>query len=183
MTSVRLWFSSVLLGAVAAASGCGDRATTGPDLQASVSGLASGNASRKAVKTVAKHNGLVRCPSQPSASAMLNVGPEGAWIDAGPAVLVVPRGALVQPVAITVEALSDTVRAVRLLPEGLTFEGPVYLVMKYEDCQVKGKPDEKRVAYTSDSWEVLEYLPSWDLQQSKKVVGELRHFSNYAVAW
>lgn len=183
MKSGRLWFSPLLLGAIATAWSCGDAATTGPDLQASVSGLASGSSSRNAVRKVAQHTGLVSCSELPAASATLNLGPAGGWISAGSAILVIPKGSLADTVTITVEALADTVRAVRLLPDGLRFEAPGYLVLSYEDCQTKGKPSPKRVAYTSHSWEILEYVPSLDLGRSKKVVGELSHFSNYAVAW
>jgi len=111
------------------------------------------------------------------------VGPRGGKIDVGSVVLAVPPGALADTVTITLEVLSDTVRAARLRPEGLVFRKPVYLIMSYANCQTFGSKTPKRIAYTSDEWVVLEYVQSRDRHKFKKVVGQLDHFSNYALSW
>jgi len=40
-----------------------------------------------------------------------------------------------------------------------------------------------QIAYTSDSLQILEFLPSVQDTTSQKVTGQLKHFSDYAVAW
>ncbi len=179
----RLLLSALLVGAMAATSSCGDRTTTGPALQASASTVADGPASRNAQHSVRWGTGLLRCPQVPHVSESLTVGRRGGKLDVGPVVLAVPPGALADTVTITLEVLSDTVRAARLRPEGLVFQKPVYLVMSYANCQTYGSKKAKRIAYTSDEWVVLEYVQSRDHHKSKKVVGQLDHFSNYALSW
>ncbi|PYP62445.1 MAG: hypothetical protein DMD37_10025 [Gemmatimonadetes bacterium] len=186
-----LRYSVWLVAAVVAVSSCGDRTATGPAIQASASTAAQGPAAERAVKNGGKRTGLLRCAAaseddsdeesegEPESEVL---GPEGGTIGAGPASLVVPRGSLTDTVTITVEVTGDTVRAVRLLPQGLVFQQPAYLVLSYGDCKTTGN-SPKRIAYTSDAWTILEYEQSWDDPHNKKVTGELNHFSNYAVAW
>jgi hypothetical protein len=180
--------SALLFGATAVVLGCSERTATGldarlPAVLASVNKAADGPASRKAVKSGAQATGLLHCTDETYASDTLTVGPGGGELDAGPAELVIPPGALTGTVTIILEALEDTVRAVRLLPQGLVFQQPVSLVMSYDSCQTFGNKAAKRVAYLSDAFVVLEYVPSSDDQQLKQVVGQLSHFSNYAIAW
>ncbi|MGH7751569.1 MAG: hypothetical protein ACREN5_02030, partial [Gemmatimonadales bacterium] len=92
-------------------------------------------------------------------------------------------GALSQSVTITAVAPVGTQRAVRLQPEGLNFNGPAYLTMSYAQCSLLGSLLPKRIAYTTDLFQILEYLLSLDNIFSKKVTGRVRHFSHYAVAW
>ena len=105
----------------------------------------------------------------------------------------VPRGALKEPVSITAVAPSDTLALVRFQPEGLRFLTTAYLVVAYDNCRVK-RTVTPRIAHVTDALDVIEFLPavaaSPDDPRFKKVhdarqrvVGELQHFSNYAVAW
>ena len=181
-----------LVGAVALVSSCGDRTATGPALQASVSQASRGPAAAGAAKSGGKRTGLLRCTvasddddedeseSEPESQLL---GPEGGTIGAGRARLVVPPGALTDTVTITMELIGDTVRAVRLLPQGLVFRQPASLELSYGDCQTNGNGGTKRIAYTGDAWTILEYEQSWDDAKLKRVTGALNHFSNYAVAW
>ncbi len=184
-----------LVGAVAVVSSCGDRTATGPALQASVSPPSRGPVVEGAAKNSGKRTGLLRCTvksdddedeaeaeAESEAESEL-FGPEGGTIDAGRARLVVPRGALTDTVTITMQVIGDTVRAVRLLPQGLVFQQPAYLELSYGDCQTTGNAGTKRIAYTGDAWTILEYEQSWDDAKLKRVTGALNHFSNYAVAW
>jgi len=193
---VRFWKHVVvsvwLVGAVALVSSCGDRTATGPALQASVSQASRGPAAAGAAKSGGKRTGLLRCTvasddddedeseSEPESQLL---GPEGGTIGAGRARLVVPPGALTDTVTITMELIGDTVRAVRLLPQGLVFRQPASLELSYGDCQTNGNGGTKRIAYTGDAWTILEYEQSWDDAKLKRVTGALNHFSNYAVAW
>ena len=188
-------YSVCLAGAVALVSSCGDRTATGPTVQASASRVSRDSTHGKAAKVGGKRGGLMRCTvksedddedeseseAESEAESEL-LGPEGGTIGAGRAKLVIPRGSLTDTVTITMEVIGDTVRAVRLLPQGLVFQSPAYLTLSYSDCQsVNGSP--KRIAYTSDAWTILEYEQSRDDAKRKEVTGELNHFSNYAVAW
>ncbi len=106
--------------------------------------------------------------------------------------MVVPKGALKQSVSISAVAPSDTVALIRLQPEGLRFQKTAFLVAAYDNCRVK-KGVTPRIAHVTDALDVIDYLPSVDqlddprLKRVRKwhhrVVGELQHFSNYAVAW
>ena len=183
-------YSVWVVGAVALVSSCGDRTATGPAVQVSASRVSRDSTHGKAAKVGGKRGGLLRCTvnsdddedeAESEAESEL-LGPEGGTIDAGRAKLVIPRGSLTDTVTITMEVIGDTVRAVRLLPQGLVFQSPAYLTLSYSDCQsVNGNP--KRIAYTSDAWMILEYEQSRDDAARKEVTGELNHFSNYAVAW
>ena len=183
-------YSVWVVGAVALVSSCGDRTATGPAVQVSASRVSRDSTHGKAAKVGGKRGGLLRCTvnsdddedeAESEAESEL-LGPEGGTIDAGRAKLVIPRGSLTDTVTITMEVIGDTVRAVRLLPQGLVFQSPAYLTLSYSDCQsVNGNP--KRIAYTSDAWMILEYEQSRDDAARNEVTGELNHFSNYAVAW
>lgn len=136
---------------------------------------------------------LVSCRPLPYDSVTKTIGPTGGMI----AVrhnnwLVVPRGALSAPVQITAVAPSDTVAMVRFQPEGLQFRTNALLVLAYDNCRVP-RNVTPRIALVSDALQVLEFLtpvnvPLRDHRFKKdharrQVIGELQHFSNYAVAW
>ena len=101
------------------------------------------------------------------------------------ATLTIPAGALSQNVVITAEAPSDSVRSVRLLPEGLTFAPgkPARLSLSYSGCSLLGTLAPKRIAYTTDLLELLQLLPSIDDLLRRRVSAPLEHFSRYAVSW
>jgi hypothetical protein len=129
--------------------------------------------------------GLLQCTPLPYAQNSKIIGPAGGDLQIGPHVLHVPAGALSQPVQITGQAPSDVVNSVRLFPEGLHFNASksATLTMTYANCNLLGKILPKRVAYTTDDLHILSYLLSLDNLLSKKVTGQVEHFSRYAVAW
>ena len=55
--------------------------------------------------------------------------------------------------------------------------------MSYANCNLLGSLLPKRIAYTNNLLEILEYLISLDNIFLKKVTGKLDHFSGYAIAW
>jgi hypothetical protein len=126
---------------------------------------------------------LVACSPLPYASRTQTIGPAGGRIRVGPHELWVPAGALVSQVAITAVAPSSTVRQVEFQPEGLIFLRPAFLTMSYANCNLLGLLLPKRIAYTTDALEIIEYLLSLDHPPSQTVTGRLDHFSVYAVAW
>jgi len=75
------------------------------------------------------------------------------------------------------------VNLVEFEPAGLVFKKTTALTMSYANCDLLGSLLPKRIAYTDDALNILEYLLSIDNLFAKKVTGDLKHFSGYAVAW
>jgi hypothetical protein len=137
---------------------------------------------------------LAVCRPLPYDSVTQTIGPEGGEIEVGRNKLSIPRGALRAPVSITAVAPSDTVALVRFQPSGLRFQATALLVMKYDNCRV-ARTATPRIALVTDALKVIEVLASGTespggqrLTKGPKqgrllVVGQLQHFSNYAVAW
>ena len=185
----------LLLGATMAASNCGVLSPVGvdggaPDVLVSTS---SPSKPGHGDATGAGGDSLLSCRPLPYDSATRTIGPAGGVLEVGHNWLLVPKGALREWVRITAVAPSDTVALIRLQPEGLHFEKPAFLVATYDHCRVR-KGLTPRIAHVTDALDVIEYLPSVDaslghlgLQKvhkwNRRVVGELQHFSNYAVAW
>jgi len=97
-------------------------------------------------------------------------------------------------------APADSVRWVRFQPEGLQFAptavdlayglstGAV-LYTNYKDCGVL-TGDTVRIAHVDDVKTILGYLQSWSKvkrnpwsQGQQWAIGQLPHFSDYAIAW
>jgi hypothetical protein len=174
----RLRSGVLLLAALAAAGSCSvERDITGvtPDTPAPNVLLGS----------LLAPTGLLRCDPLPLSSSSKTIGPQGGYLQIGPHLLVVPPGALGAPVTIGGAIVPGPQNAVRFTPQGLQFdpETPAYLTMTYANCDLLGMLLPKRVAYTDDDLNILEYLLSWDLLRLKLVTGRVRHFSQYAVAW
>ncbi len=126
-------------------------------------------------------NGLVRCMPLASDSVTQVIGPEGGELNVGPHTLDIWPGALTDTVRITAVAPSDTVRRIRFKPDGLVFLRPAALSMSYKNCKASGR--SPRIAQVSDSLTVQEYLFSITDQWAQWAIGDIQHFSNYAVAW
>jgi len=127
--------------------------------------------------------GVVPCSPLPADSVTQTIGPEGGTLQVGPHTLSVPAGALDAPVTITAVAPSDTVRRVHFEPAGLTFQKPASLTMSYAGCDPGPVPLPKRIVFTTDLLQIIEYLQSVDSRPSDTVTGRLQHFSDYAIAW
>ena len=135
---------------------------------------------------------LVSCRPLPYDSVTRTIGPAGGFIEVRHNWLLVPRGALSAPVTITAVAPSDTVAMVRFQPEGLQFQKSTLLVLAYNNCRIP-RHVTPRIALVTDAFKVIEFLSpvdvSLDDHRFKKahgkrhVMGQLQHFSNYAVAW
>lgn len=127
--------------------------------------------------------GLLKCSPLPYDSASTVIGPWGGALRVGPQTLYVPPGALSHNVTITGVLSANTVNAIRFSPQGLTFNRPAYLTMTYANCNLLGRLLPKRIAYTTDLFQILEYILSIDNIFAKSVTGQVNHFSQYAVAW
>ncbi|HEY6809244.1 MAG TPA: hypothetical protein VI160_10710 [Gemmatimonadales bacterium] len=128
--------------------------------------------------------GLLKCSQLPYDSTTAVIGPSGGYLTVGPHTLVVPYGALSAPTTITATLpQGQGVNAVRFQPEGLQFARPAYLTMSYANCNLLGRLLPKRIAYTTDLLQILDYLISFDNIFTKRVTGQVHHFSEYAVSW
>ena len=155
---------------------CSDRAPTAPTTVPAPDASLIGDLLRP--------TGLLQCSALPAASATQTIGPEGGSIAVGPHVLRIPAGALDNPTTITATLDNDRgVNGVRFQPEGLQFDTPAYLTMSYANCNLLGRLLPKRIAYTSDLLDILEYLLSLDNLFTKRVTGQVKHFSEYVIAW
>ncbi|SRR5258705_3002324 len=128
--------------------------------------------------------GLLKCSALPAASTTQTIGPAGGTMTIGPHVLRIPSGALAQPTTIT--GTLDTgrgVNGIRFQPEGLRFASPASLTMSYANCSLLGSLLPKRIAYTTNLLDVVEYLLSLDNLFTKKVTGRVPHFSEYVISW
>ncbi len=134
---------------------------------------------------------LVACRPLPYDSVTQTIGPAGGFIEVRHNWLLVPRGALSAPVTITAVAPSDTVAMVRFQPEGLQFQTTAILVLTYDNCRIPTRVTP-RIALVTDAFQVIEFLSPVNVpldnrfkkaHGKRQVIGELRHFSNYAVAW
>lgn len=172
--------SALAVGMAALGLACQEPAGVVAGPLASVSTVAKGPASRKAVRAVA---GLAQCEAAAADSVTQVVGEKGGTIQVGPHSLRIPAEALHGPVQITAVAPSDTVNRIRFRPEGLTFRKTATLTMSYANCDTKGSKDKVQIAYLNDSLQLLEYLSSRVDPRTCTVQGDLHHFSNYAVAF
>ena len=177
MKATRLW-TGVLLGAAGVLLlGCGDRSPLDVASQAPrpQGGLIGG--------LLGPGGGLLACQPPPYDSTTQTIGPAGGTIRIGSHSLVIPAGALPSPTAITAVVVSGPVNAVRLEPQGLQFQQAADLTLSYANCDLLGSLAPKRIAYTTEARDILEYLRSADNLFARQVTGELRHFSEYAIAW
>lgn len=124
--------------------------------------------------------GLLYCDPLAYAAAVKIIGPEGGDVSIGPHKLSIPAGALALPVVITGELPVSMAVSVRLLPEGLAFAAQPKLTLSYQHC-LNADDSPKRVAYTDELLNPLEFPPSQDWPSEGKVEAWLDHFSRYAV--
>ncbi len=192
----------LLAGAAALVSSCRDATPVGVDARTSV--LVAGRHAQPQAgddgddpaeppdDETEDPDSLVSCRPLPYDSVTRTIGPAGGFIEVRHNWLVVPRGALSAPVTITAVAPSDTVAMVRLQPEGLQFQTTAMLVLTYDNCRIP-KHVTPRIALVTDAFQVIEFLTPANVplddnrfkkaHGKRQVIGELQHFSNYAVAW
>ena len=181
--------------AAAAALSCGDPLPTSADLQTPAL-LA---ARVKSTSPSTKGSGLLKC-AQSYDSVTKVIGPKGDTLRVGNHIFWVDSLVLAGPVSITAVAPTDTVRWVRFQPDGLLFppsaldlsyglSAGAVLFTNYTDCGVP-TVDTLRVAQVDSLKAILGYLQTWShvrknvwSQAQQFVIGQVPHFSNYAIAW
>jgi hypothetical protein len=126
---------------------------------------------------------LLRCdPLQFTGSAGI-IGPDGGDINVGPHTLRIPRGALPWNAVITVEAPTGLEVGIELSPKGVGFAEKLVLEIDYDHCTVSDTLPPLRGVWVSDSGAALEFPPSVDDRERRRLSVELDHFSKYAVAY
>ena len=194
MTSNRFVVRPWLIALVVVASSCTDPSPTGADL--AVPGLMAGK-----VKSTAPS--FVQCAPVAYDSVSQVIGPAGGWFVVGANVLWVDSLALSSPVKITAVAPSDTIRRVRLHPDGLQFKTGTHglgavVATNLANCRLR-RNAIPRIANVTDSLALVEYMESPTAAVDSMLIarfrtdsggwtpywafGALHHFSNYAVAW
>jgi hypothetical protein len=133
------------------------------------------------VGTLGSVTDLLLCSRQPYAVTTATIGRDGGTIKVGTHQLVIPKNALSQKVTIKAEQMSGSTNSIRFSPEGLRFEQPAALTMRYDNCALVLL--QKKIVFTSEKLKILEVLTSLDLFKSKSVTAPIDHFSRYAVAY
>ena len=125
---------------------------------------------------------LLRCQPRPYDGEAAIIGPDGGTLHVGEHQLVIPKGALSEEQLIIAEAPTSSLVDLEFSPEGLTFALPAELTLSYKGCDVPPVID-LLLAYVGWGNRILELPPSKDLKDLTEVVGEIEHFSRYAVAY
>jgi hypothetical protein len=125
---------------------------------------------------------LLRCEPRPYDGDAAIIGPDGGTLHVGEHQLVIPKGALTREELIIAEAPTSSLVDVEFSPEGLTFGRPAELTLSYKGCDVPADIDLV-LAYVGWGNRILELPPSRDRMDLSQVVGEIGHFSQYAVAY
>lgn len=133
------------------------------------------------VGTLGTVTDLLTCSPQPYAVTRQSIGPNGGIIRVGSHTLMIPGNAVAETVLITAEQIPGSTNSVRFSPEGLQFQKPAALTMRYDNCALVLL--QKKIVYTTENLKILEVLKSFDLFRSKSVTAPIDHFSRYAVAY
>jgi hypothetical protein len=128
-------------------------------------------------------NGLLVCTILRNDVDRETIGRDGGTLRTDAYSLVIPAGALSRNVSIKMEQVSGRVNSVRFSPEGLRFAKPVRLTMSYSNCRPNPRGVPNKIVYTDENLRVLEVPPSRDDARNERVVGDIDHFSRYAIAW
>jgi len=126
---------------------------------------------------------LLQCSPEKAVWKSVDIGPEGGVLWLGQHYLSVPKNALSKKVTISGEVVSGNFNSVRFYPEGLKFGSGTKLYMSYKNCSGLGMLLPKKIVYIDEGLNLLEILGTLTLSSDKMVVGDLRHFSRYAVAY
>lgn len=131
-------------------------------------------------KLGARDLGLLRCEPKPYDADAKIIGPEGGSVQAGPHKLEIPKGALTEEQVIVAEAPTGSLVEVELGPEGLHFARAAKLMLSYKGCSLPVGAN-LGVVYLGQGNRILELRPSKNDWTTTSVVGDIEHFSRYAV--
>jgi hypothetical protein len=169
--------AALLLAAIACSGGDATAPSIGPTLSPAPSHAAAPQG-----QSASALGQLVACSRREPVTGSAVIGPRGGVVVAGRNTLIVPPGALREPVLITATVSADTVALVRFAPHGLQFRTPAGLVLDSEGC---GIPDgaAPAVVYVDDAGTVLERIEAYFSPRWHAVAAPIEHFSGYAIAF
>lgn len=139
---------------------------------------------------VAEKTGIQRAKGVPAGAPVtrqIDVAGGTIFSDDGRTELIIPPGALSDPITISIQTINSTLPlslagAYRLEPEGLQFEQPVTIRIHYTDEQVaNSSPEILFIGYQdpSDVWRALK--DSHVDMDSKTISASISHFSDWTV--
>ena len=118
----------------------------------------------------------------PPVTASRVFGRLGGTLHFGASRLIIPAGALPEPVRITATTRGDAAATVDFQPEGLRFHQPVGLVLDATGCDSSADA-ASAVVYLGANGEVLETIAARYNRRSREVAAPIVHFSGYAIAF
>lgn len=155
--------------------GCGDA-----DLTSSTAPSFSAQRSDQSSRSLAS------CPSASSHLASAIVGADGGVLSAGPAVVLIPPGAVRTPTRFTIQPLAGRNLRVRILANGhqrFGFARPIAVMIGYGHCGRQEFPRHASVWHVDDaSNALLERMPTVNDSRNETVGFLTTHLSTYAVA-
>ena len=166
-------FLNTLLGVVIGAAACSSEPTAPPALEVQSTFDLTGNLTAV----------LMNCTPLSPVTRSEEVGPGGGEVWVGPHYLVIPKNALQNKVRIRGEIVRGNINAVRFYPEGLQFGKGAKIYLSYKNCSGPGLRLVKKIVYVDEALNLLEILSTRDDKSEKMLVADLRHFSQYAVAY
>jgi hypothetical protein len=136
-------------------------------------------ASRRFGASATAQGQVIACQQRTAAADSALIGPAGGTLLVGNNELIVPAGALLEPVMIRGEIPADTIVSIRLSPDGLTFRKPAGLRLDASGCAEPAKGFT--LLYLDDAGNVLEEIEAYYSPWWKSVAAPINHFSRYAL--
>lgn len=121
---------------------------------------------------------LVACSQRTAIADSALIGPAGGTLVVGNNKLIVPAGALLQPVMISGTVPAEPYAAIHFEPSGLQFRKPAGLVLDGAGCSMT---DTVHVDYVDDDGNVLERIDATYSALWRTVAAPINHFSVYAI--
>lgn len=135
--------------------------------------------SNREAQSFGSNGQLVSCSQRAARADSALIGPAGGTLVVGNNKLIVPAGALTQPVMISGTVPAEPYAAIHFEPSGLHFRKPAGLVLDGSGCSVP--PDGVHVDYVDDEGNVLERIDATYSNLWRTVAAPINHFSVYAI--
>lgn len=135
--------------------------------------------SKRPASSMQSNGALVACSQREAIADSALIGPSGGTLVVGNNRLIVPAGALTQPVMISGTVPAEPYAAIHFEPQGLQFRKPAGLQLDATGCTL---PDgEQHVDYVADDGTVLERIDATYSNWWHAVAAPINHFSVYAI--
>jgi hypothetical protein len=157
---------------------CAGDAATGPVAAASQANTSYYPGSRR---TDAAKTGTfvpLNCTPRLTSEGSALIGPAGGVLRIGTHRLIVPAGALTEPVLISGTVPAGKPFEIELLPHGLQFRKAAGLILSTASCT-----DVPAIVYLIDQSTTSEPIPAFYSNWWKAIASPIWHFSGYAVAF